>query len=460
MYYSLLETVALPSRLMSKQLTRKLLRHFQINRLASHTHLYLASLLRQYNSFQVQIHNVSHYPGINKHTNRLPSLSQNTGCSHCINILDFERLQREWRRSSISFFLGLVMGLLLVGTITGNAVVWCRSYETPIYLIPYYLRDVHTRFHHYASVRKRKDGPLYMTADDFVMALLGASGKEESKKLSASGLHDLFTSIDSDCDGCIGFHEFRFIFSLLTSRPQDMRQLFRIVDKEGQGSLSSDQFANVLRGLTKDEAVVRSVLSPTSRRGGLVRKLFGENAKPRRCSFQEINNIAHAIRVEVWKAEFQQFDVNHRGFITAEEFATLLVRHVLGSHLPLYLVESIRKQKGGTTNVSLDAWLGIHEVLQADENLGETLELHCASGLPVTRAAFSRILRVADTPLSEDVLNLVFYIFDKNNDGAIEMDEFLYIMKQKIGYHYRTTPRHVKGLAERFVQCIKEAADR
>ncbi|CCW64521.1 unnamed protein product [Phytomonas sp. EM1] len=448
---------------MLQKLPKRLLRHPQISWLISYTHPYLiciASSLRPYTSPQDHIYYLNYYLATNRHVDKLPSSAYNTGGSSCKSLQDMIRPQQTRRRHLISFLLGWTMGLLLVLTITGNAIVWCRSYETPIYLIPYYLRDVNTRFHHYASVRKRKDGPLYMNAEDFVLALLGAPEKKLKKFSTASGLHNLFTGIDSDCDGCIGFPEFRFIFSLLTSRPQDIRQLFRIVDKEGQGSLSLDQFADVLRSLTKDEAVVRSLFSPISRRGGLVRKLFGDNVQPRRCSFQEINNIVHAIRVEVWKAEFQQFDIDQKGFITAEEFSTLLARHVLGSHLPLYLVESIRKRKGATANVSLDAWLGVHEVLQAAEKLGTDLELHCASGLPVTRAAFSRILRIADAPLTDDVLSIVFSLFDKNNDGAIEMDEFLYIMKQKIGYHYRTPPRHVKGLGELFVQCVKEAADR
>lgn len=341
---------------------------------------------------------------------------------------------------------------------TGAGVVFCRPYDTPPYLIPYYLRDVRSRFQHYASVRKRRGGPMYMTVEDFVLALLASPEKELPDPAIVADLQVLFEAMDANGDGYISFPEFRFLMSLLTSDAQEMATLFRIVAGDATGGLTLEEFANVLRGVTKDEAVVRSLLKPSTRRNGVVKALFGDAATPRTCTFAELNAVIHGSRTEVWKAEFRQYDVEKHNIITAEEFAELIAQQVLGSHLPYYLVNNIRKMRGAGDVVTLDMWLGLNEVMLHAGELSTNVEMLSSSGMAITKADFRRLMRMAEMPpLPKETVDLVFAVFDKNNDGTMEIDEFLFIMRKKVSYHYSVPPRGRKTLPRRFLECAGAA---
>jgi calcium uptake protein 1, mitochondrial len=379
----------------------------------------------------------------------LPGLVSQTQCRCC-------RLH-GLRRAGWATFRGWCVGILLC-TLAGAGVVLCRPYDTPPYLIPYYLRDVRSRFQHYASVQKRKGGPLYMTVEDFVLALLASPEKELANPAIVEDLQVLFESMDANADGYISFPEFRFLMGLLTSDPHEMATLFRIADVDGCGSLTLEDFANVLRGVTKDEAVVRSLLKPSTRRNGVVRSLFGSEESPRRCTYTELAAVIHNIRTEVWKAEFRQYDVEKNNSITAEEFAELIAHQVLGSHLPYYLVNNIRKLRGTGDVVTLNMWLGLNEVMLHADELSTNVEMFSSSGAAVTKLDFRRLMRIAEMPaLPKETVDLVFAVFDKNNDGTMEMDEFLFVMRKKVKYHYSVPPRDRKTLPRRFFECAGAA---
>ncbi|KAK7194460.1 mitochondrial calcium uptake 1 [Novymonas esmeraldas] len=367
---------------------------------------------------------------------------------------------RGWRcrgRLVWATLAGLCAGVGLC-TVAGAAVVLCRPYDTPPYLIPYYLRDVRSRFLHYASVRKGKGGPLYMTAEDFVLALLAAPEKVLRNPAIVADLRRLFESMDANGDGVISFPEFRFLMSLLTSDPREVAALFRIVDTDRSGTLTLEEFANVLRGVTKEEAVVRSLLKPSTRRNGIVRALFGDEAAPRRCTFAELEEMIHGVRVEVWKAEFRQYDAEQHDRITAEEFAALLARQVLGSHLPFHLVGNIRRLHGSGDVVTLDMWLGLNEVMLNTDELAMNVEMFASSGMPVTKADFRRLMTIAGVPaLPPSTIDIVFAVFDKDGDGTMEMEEFLSIMHKKVRYHYSVPPHERKSLPRRLVECSTAA---
>lgn len=391
----------------------------------------------------------------------LPSVAApNAAALHGMPGLSHGQQQQRRRRHVWAVLVGCCVGAALCAAAGATTAVLCRPYDTPPYLIPYYLRDVHSRFQHYASVRKRKGGPVYMTAEDFVLALLASPERVLRNPDTVKELHRLFEAMDANGDCYISFPEFRFLMSLLTSDPREVAALFHIVDMDESGTLSLEEFANVLRGATKDEAVVRSLLKPSTRRNGVVRALFGDEDAPRRCSFEELEAVILSIRTEVWKAEFRQFDTEERDCITADAFAALIARQVLGSHLPYYLVGNIRRLHGSDSMVTLDMWLGFNEVMLRADELAANVEMFSSSGMSVTKRDFRRLMAMAGAPaLPQATIDVVFAVFDKNGDGSMEMDEFLFVMRKKIRYHFSVPVHQRKSLPRRFLDCSSAALD-
>lgn len=299
-----------------------------------------------------------------------------------------------------------------------------------------------------------------MNAEDFVLALLASPEKKLADPSSVDDLHQLFVSIDSNGDGYISFPEFRFLMLLLISKTSDLKRLFKIVDVNGDGAITLEQFSCVLRGVSRDEAAVYSLLKESSKRNGLVRHLFGDAAQPRECTCDELLGLIREIRASVWTAEFRQYDLTRTGVISAEAFSELLAKQVLGSHLPYHLVNNMRKLRGNAATISLEMWISLHEVLLQADELAEAVELYCASGLPVTRRGLHRALKTAGvTSVNDTTLDVLFALFDRNCDGAMDMVEFLDVIEKKLNYHYTAPPRVKKSLPTRLLECSKAAVE-
>ncbi|ORC85144.1 Ca2+ binding protein, contains EF-hand motif (ISS) [Trypanosoma theileri] len=338
----------------------------------------------------------------------------------------------------------------------GAGVALCRPLDTPDYLIPYYLRDVKTRFKHYATHRKCKGGPKYMTVDDFVRAVLASKNNEPLHPSVVEGLEQLFRELDADGNTYISFSEFSFLMLLLTAKLDDVRMLFTIVDKDRLGAINLQEFAGVLRGLGCDPA--ESEILTRGYKNGIVKRLFGENGEGR-CTYKEIEETIENLNEEVWKAEFRQFDTDRNDKITAEQFGKLIANQMIGSHVPFYIVENIRKMRGSGDTMTLELWISFHRVMQHADAITESVELFTSSGLPLRKNDFNRAIKAAGLPPMENVeLDLIMALFDRNGDGVLQFDELLSVMQQKLTYHYSNcNVREKKSLPIRLIECVGEA---
>lgn len=337
-----------------------------------------------------------------------------------------------------------------------SGVAFCRHFDTPDYLIPYYLRDTATRFRHYATFRRRKGGPKYMTVEDFVRALLASRGNEPLEPSALEGITQIFRELDADGNMYLSLTEFSFLMVLLTAKMDDIRALFSMLDRDRVGSLSLDEFAAVLRGLGCSASEAKAFTR--EQKNGIVKRLFGDDGQ-RRCSYNEIAETINALNEEVWKTEFRQVDTERCGRITAEQFGRLIANQVIGSHVPFHMVDNIRKLRGSGNTITLDLWIGFHRVMQHADAITEAVELFGSSGLPLLKRDFNRAVKAAGLlPFPEVELDIIMALFDRNGDGVLEFDELVSVMRQKLNYHYssRVDPREKKSLPVRFVECVGE----
>ena len=352
---------------------------------------------------------------------------------------------RVAQRGMLGF--GACVGAMLLTS--GN--VFCKPKDTPDYLLPYYLRDSRSRFNHYASIRK--NGKRYMTPEDFLLSLLASPKKELDDKAAADDIKALFGVVDRNDDGKISFREYSVLMVLLATSLCDFELAFRMFDTENKGSLAPTEFQAMMQAFGDAN-------SKPSHKGQIMRKLFGPNCD-QRCTFSCFKTAVNDLHMEVTKAEFRQYDTKRQGTISSEHFGRLISDSMLGSHLPFFIVENIRKMKANATSVRFSTWASFSSIMRDADAIGEAIQLYTSADLPLRREDLNRAVSAVGLPkLSEQEVDLVFALFDKNNDGTLEYEEFISVMSSKVSFHVRPRMRSERQtLYARFVTCLGEALE-
>nr|CCC91959.1 conserved hypothetical protein [Trypanosoma congolense IL3000] len=383
-------------------------------------------------------------------------------CLPVSNARGWWRLLRRRKVRSVSAWCAtfIFSAASLAGlTICAAPVALCHPLETPEYLIPYYLRNIKSRFRHYASCREDRDGALKMTLEDFVRSVLVLNKNEPIDVSLLDEMAKLFTELDADGDVHLNTTEYTFLMALLTAKLKDVRMLFSIVDTEGVGTVGLDEFSGVLRGLgciaDEADAITRG------HKSGVMKSLFGEDGK-RRCSYAEMEGVINNIKEAIWRAEFRFFDTGNKGRISGEEFGRLLANQMVGNHVPFYIVENIRKLHGSALAVTTDMWISFNYLMLEADEIAEAVRLFMNSRLPLGKDEFRSIVNAAcKRPIGEEHLHLIMSIFDRNGDGVLEFDEFISLMKRKLSYQCKNSDdiafRKAKHFPLRLMECIGES---
>ena len=357
-------------------------------------------------------------------------------------------------------------------SMNNSQIAFCKPIDTPEYLIPFHLRSIRARFNHYASIRK-KGGVRYMTAEDFVCALLASSDTKLKSPHAAADIKKLFQAVDTNHDGKLSLAEFSFLITLLATKPNDLKLAFTMFGESPAAappkrrggstsaaaieasSVSVEEFAKVVSTLSGGEATANAS-------NGLVQKLFGVKGQ-KRCTAEEVNKLIDELRMEVWKAEFRQYDSRNIGAIQAEEFGELVAAHLIGVHLPFYIVENLRKMRANSSSESLvpfSMFVSFSRMLQSADEVGKAIEVYTSSGKALRRDDFNRAVVAVGLPKLADLeLDLIFNLFDRDGDGTLEYDEFLSIMKNRINFHVKSSieNKERENFFKQFAKCSAEA---
>eukprot|EP00755_Sulcionema_specki_P011619 Sspe_Gene.7855::Locus_2666_Transcript_1_3_Confidence_0.500_Length_1486::g.7855::m.7855 len=317
----------------------------------------------------------------------------------------------------------------------GPLVAWGKPKDTPDYLMPYYLTTLRRRFNHYSS--EMKDGKRMMTTDDFIRSLVCAKKPNIPIPPNVSrDLDNLFRTADANSDGLLSFSEYSLFMIFLTHSKHDFELAFKMFDENESGTVDVEEFKQICLCLNRDPTVRLNF------KGGVTKLFFG-NDYTRQLGLPEFWKFVENLRREVWRAEFRQYDPDDTGKIKPEDFANLITDSMLGSHLPFYIVDNIRRLRTQPDRIkeeiTFSVWEAFNRLMLYTPQVGRAIQTYTAAGMPLGKKDFLRAVRVVTPPeVSEGLktqVDLIFAIFDRDGDGHLEFDEFLAVAQHKFKFN-------------------------
>jgi len=312
-------------------------------------------------------------------------------------------------------------------------------------------------FDYFASVHK--DGSTYMTLSDLVRSLLalhpavgsddtragklhgetdGAAelGKKVSRELIESKLFRLF---DTDGNGLFDFSEYLFFNTLLTTDKQSSSTVFHMYDVDGSGALDEREFRLMMKQMrtqVKHATGLRTGLNTGAANvddigDGLLDYLFSPK-RNKKLSLAQFHDFLQKLRHEMDELEFAHYASNKGGQMTMRDFGYTLVANCKVDHLATF-IEQVKKLPGleSKKRITREQFLAFTRIAKhGDGKFQSEMKDVSDSGIEITRKRFKEIAkRTTGVKLSDDVVSIIFFVFDVNNDDSLSYEEFFNALK-------------------------------
>ncbi|XP_010526229.1 PREDICTED: calcium uptake protein 1, mitochondrial-like [Tarenaya hassleriana] len=310
-------------------------------------------------------------------------------------------------------------------------------------------------FEYFASIRT-PDGELLMKPADLMRAVVPVFPPSESHLVREGYLNgernpgelrcspsEFFMLFDVDNDGLISFKEYIFFVTLLSMPESSFSVAFKMFDIDNNGEIDKDEFKKVMSLMRsqhrqgvfhRDGLRTGFKVSGSVENGGLVEYFFGKDGN-QKLKHDKFVQFMRDLTDEMLRLEFAHYDYKGRGTISAKDFALSMVAAADASHLSKLLdrVDELHVHPHlRDIRISLEDFKQFAELRR---KLGPfSLALFAcgqANGL-LTMKDFKRAAsHVCDISLSDNVIEIAFYVFDSNRDGNLSVDEFLRVLHQR-----------------------------
>ncbi|KAL3684128.1 hypothetical protein R1sor_002150 [Riccia sorocarpa] len=310
-------------------------------------------------------------------------------------------------------------------------------------------------FQYFASVRD-SEGEAFMTPADLMRAVVPVFSPSESTRVregylqgernpDADSFHlrcpssEFFMLFDTNGDGLISFAEYIFFVTLLSIPQENFSTAFKMFDIDGNGVIDREEFKMVMTKMregTRQGLAQRNGLRTGLRittpveNAGLVDLFFGPDGN-KLLRHEDFKKFLQELQEEIIRLEFSHYDVKGHGSIPAQDFALSMIAAADLSSLNEFLarvnllsgIPRFRNMRISEEEFRQFAYLR--------KNLS-SLALAISMFGEMNKKDFKRAAtKVCHCPLSDSVVDVIFHIFDLNEDGKLSSEEFLKVMERR-----------------------------
>ncbi|XP_018787156.1 PREDICTED: calcium uptake protein 1 homolog, mitochondrial-like isoform X1 [Bactrocera latifrons] len=321
-----------------------------------------------------------------------------------------------------------------------------RAYSTPDKI-----------FRYFATVRltTATSAEVCMTPDDFLRSIYPGIMQPEGLGLDQYRRYDpkdvaeclkLHLAKDSifyklGSFGLITFSDYIFLLTVLSTSRRHFEIAFQMFDLNGDGDVDSEEFemvADLVRQQStigirhRDHAATGNTFKGVN--SALTHYFFGPNLD-QKLTIQKFIQFQAQLQREILTLEFERKTPNSEGLITEVDFAELLVAYAGYSHKKKSrkLKRVKRKFKDNNLGISKKDYLDFFHFLSNINDVDTALTFYHIAGASIDQATLKHVAKtVAMVDLRDHVIDVIFTIFDEDNDNQLSNREFVAVMKNRL----------------------------
>lgn len=318
------------------------------------------------------------------------------------------------------------------------------------------MRSPPEKVYEYFATFTNSDGKVLMTPADLMRAVVPVFPPSESNLVRDGYLRgekkpgelrcppsEFFILFDVDNDGLISFKEYIFFVTLLSIPESSFSVAFKMFDIDDNGEIDREEFKKVMtlmRSANRQGAAQRDGLRAgvkvggSVENGGLVEYFFGKDGT-KKLQHDKFVKFLRDLHNEILRLEFANYDYKEQGSICAKDFALSMVASADIKHINK-LLDRVGEIDGdphlSKLRISEDEFRNFAKLRKKLEPFAWALfSFGKINGL-LTKKDFKRAAsQVCDVHLSEDLLDIIFHVFDANRDGNLSVDEFLRVLERR-----------------------------
>ncbi|KAA3486256.1 calcium uptake protein 1, mitochondrial-like isoform X1 [Gossypium australe] len=282
-------------------------------------------------------------------------------------------------------------------------------------------------FEYFASFQT-PEGELFMRPADLMRAVVPVFPPSESHLVRDGYLtgerspgelrcdpSEFFMLFDMNSDGFISFKD-----EIDKKEFKKVMALMRANNRQGAVQRDGLRFGLKVSGSVED--------------GGLVEYFFGKDGKAR-LQHDKFVQFMRKLQDEILRLEFDHYDYKGRGTISAKDFALSMVAAADMSHLDRLLerVDALNdKPQLREVRISLDEFKHFAELRRKLQPFSLALFSYGKVNGLLTKDDFKRAAsHVCGVSLTDNIVEIVFHVFDSNKDGHLSSDEFVRVLRKR-----------------------------
>lgn len=312
-------------------------------------------------------------------------------------------------------------------------------------------------FSYFATIQTPNEADeweIYMTPIDFLRSIMSGLrqppglGLDKYRKISKKKAANLsFKIVSKDSifyklhpNGLLSFGDYLYLRMFMQIPERYFQIGFKLLlDKNDELEVSKDSMSHFLRNVVEDDRFKMGSSVNTY--------LFGRSGK-KTVSFETLLDLKRKLNHDVLQIEFNMLrrtDVERLGHHLPEN---MISEHAFANMMLTYSSQTTtekmanlgrinEKYKRHGPGITREEFMAFHKFQQNLAMIDAALDFHYISGANISRSTLEHISKlVLGDPLSPHIIDIIYTVFDNNDDGILCRDEFIDVMRHSVSHHH------------------------